>query len=315
MIRIGTQRLGQLLDAPSLIRALEQAFARETTVPARHSFTIDASIESPGTMLLMPAWQSGRYVAVKLVTVFAGNATRSLPTVQGAVLLFDASTGTPLASMDGAELTLRRTAAASALAAKYLARADATRLLMVGTGQLAPHVITAHASIRPIREVRIWGRDQTKARQLAQRFARASFDAQPVESLQEAMASADIISCATLANEPLVHGEDLAPGQHLDLIGAFTPAMREADTEAVRRAAVYVDTYDGALVESGEIVQALRANAITRDHIRGEMAELVRGTVPGRTGTEQITLFKSVGTAIEDLAAAELAYARSIAAR
>jgi ornithine cyclodeaminase/alanine dehydrogenase-like protein (mu-crystallin family) len=310
MLVIDAAMLARSLDPAALVAALDEAFRGETAAPPRQHHHIPVGAGAGGTLVMMPAWRVGGHIGIKIATVFGDNAARGLPSVQATVMLLDATTGTPVAMVDGTELTLRRTAAASALAARYLARADASRLLMVGTGQLAPHVIAAHASVRPIREVRVWGRDPGKAQRVADRFEPAAFDVTVAERLGDAVGWADVISCATLSAQPLVHGRDLRPGQHLDLIGAFTPAMREADTEAVRRAELYVDTYAGALAESGELVQALEAGAIRRSDIRGDLHELATGTAPVRSGPDAVTLFKSVGTAIEDLAAAELAVRR-----
>jgi ornithine cyclodeaminase len=202
---------------------------------------------------------------------------------------------------------LRRTAAASALASRYLSREDSKKLLMIGTGSLAPHLIAAHATVRAIDEVAIWGRRKAAAMQIAERVAATVSNVSVSENLEEAIAAADIISSATLAVDPLIRGDWLRPGQHVDLVGAYRPDMREADTAALVRASVYVDTYTGALAEAGEIVQALKSNSLTRDRISGELRELATGKVSGRCDSQQITLFKSVGTALEDLAAAELA--------
>jgi ornithine cyclodeaminase len=222
--------------------------------------------------------------------------------------LFDADSGAPRAILDGNELTLRRTGAASALAAKYLAPAGARRLLMVGTGELAPHVILSHAQVRPLEAVRIWGRRKEKAREVADALgAEPGFSIEICDDLESGVAWADIVSCATLSQTPLIDGRWLHPGQHLDLIGAFRPDMREADDLTITRAELYVDTRAGALSEAGELVQSLAAGVIQPADIKGELSELVRGTIPGRSDPSAITLFKSVGTAIEDLAAAELA--------
>ena len=211
--------------------------------------------------------------------------------------------------LDGTALTLRRTAAASALAASYLARADSAVHLMVGTGALAPHLIAAHRAVRPIRETRIWGRDPDKAAALAASLAASGTAAIAVLDLAEAAATADIITCATLSPEPLVRGAWLKPGAHLDLVGSYRPDMRECDDDAVRRARIFVDT-DAALHEAGDIVQPLRSGVLTRERIAGDLSGLVRGSCDGRRGADEITLFKSVGTALEDLAAAELAVSR-----
>jgi ornithine cyclodeaminase len=266
---------------------------------------------SGGTLLLMPAWEPGRSMGVKIATVFPDNAKIGSPAVFASYFLMSAETGVPVAVLDGTELTVRRTAAASALASKFLSRADSSRLLMVGTGNLAPHLIHAHATARPIEAVVIWGRRQAAAENLAEQLAGASFSVEVAADLDSAIAGADIISCATLASSPLVHGAMLEKGQHLDLVGAFRPDMAEADTEALRRARIFVDTREGAMAEAGDILQAIQDGAITEADIQGELSELAGGNVEGRSADSEITLFKSVGTALEDLAGAELAMKNS----
>ncbi len=302
----------RLLDFPSLIDAMRAMFRDGCEVPARHHHSVAAATAegTPGTLLLMPAWQAGRALGIKIVTVFPDNALRSLPAVYGTYLLLDAATGAPVALIDGTALTLRRTAAASALAAGFLARPESAIHLMVGTGALAPHLVRAHAVARPIRQTRIWGRDPEKAAALAARLRGAGIAAAPEVDLEAAAGAADIITCATLAREPLIRGAWLRPGTHLDLVGGFTPAMREADDAAIARASVYVDT-DAALREAGDIVQPLRSGHLARERIVGDLFGLARGSCPGRRDPAEITLFKSVGTALEDLAAAELAVRRA----
>ncbi len=317
---IGGDDIHGLLDFPSLIDALRTMFQGGCEVPLRHHHRIaPATAEStPGTLLIMPAWQAGRSLGIKIVTVFPDNARLpanglgSLPSVHGTYLLLDAATGMPVSLLDGTALTLRRTAAASALAADFLARPDSAVHLMVGTGALAPHLAAAHRAVRPIRETRIWGRDPTKAAALAARLEAAGIAASPVPELAEAVAAADIVTCATLAREPLVHGAWLRPGTHLDLVGGYTPEMREADDEAIVRARVYIDT-DAALREAGDIVQPLRSGHLAPERIVGDLFDLARGICPGRREAGEITLFKSVGSALEDLAAAELVVSRASA--
>ena len=178
---------------------------------------------------------------------------------------------------------------------------------MVGTGALAPHVIESHAVVRPISAVRIWGRRVAAAHAVAQALSGQAFGVEAVEDLQAAVGWADIISCATLSDRPLVRGAWLRPGQHVDLIGAFTPAMREADDEALQRASIHVDTRAAALLESGELIHAISNGSITAASIRGDLTDLTRGSSGGRSSAAEITLFKSVGCALEDLAAAQLA--------
>ena len=296
------------LDFPRLIERLADAFRAESAVPLRHHHQIAVPGAAAGTLLLMPAWTLGGQLGIKLVTVFPDNRLRSLPTVLASVMLLSAETGVPLALVAGRALTVRRTAAASALAARYLARADAAHLVMVGTGALAPALIAAHATVQPIRQVTVWGRDPAKARALAARLTLPGVALAAAEDLAGAVRCADIVCCATLSQVPLVAGDWLAPGAHLDLVGGFTPSMRETDDGAIRRAEVFVDTRAGATQEAGDIVQPLANGVLTIDAIRGDLYDLARGRVPGRTSRDEITLFKSVGCALEDLAAAQLAF-------
>ena len=298
------------LDFASLVERLRQAFRRDIVVPLRHHHTVETPQGVDATLLLMPAWQTGRHIGIKMVTIFPGNAERGLPAVMGAYLLLDGETGSPLAMIDGPMLTARRTAAASALAASYLARPDCERLLMVGTGTLAPQLILAHAAVRPIRNVLVWGRTEDKAAKLAKRLNRSDFRVQHTTDLEDAARGAHIISCATLSAEPLIAGEWLQNGQHLDLVGGFRPDMRETDDTAIRRARVFVDTRAGACKEAGDIVQPLESGVLDPDDIAADLFELTRGERAGRRFYDQITLFKSVGTAIEDLAAAQLTIER-----
>ena len=303
---IGAAEVEAALDYRQLVERLRQMFRTGCAVPLRQHYTVPTDGESDATLLLMPAWQVGHHIGIKLVTVFPDNVKLSLPSVMGAYLLLDAKTGMPLALIDGPSLTLRRTAAASALAARYLAREDCERLLMVGTGALAPHLILAHAAVRPVCNVLVWGRDPAKAKRLARRLDRSDFRVVATTDLEGAARGAQIISCATMSREPLIRGDWLQPGTHLDLVGGFTPEMREADDVAVAKARVFVDTREGAMAEAGDIVQPLADGVIGADDIAGDLFDLTRGNRAGRRFYDQITLFKSVGTALEDLAAAQL---------
>lgn len=308
---IAASEVEAALDYPSLVERLRQAFRRDIDVPLRHHHDVEVTGGNAATLLLMPAWQVDRHIGVKMVTVFPDNGERSLPAIMGIYVLLDGKTGSPLALIDGPKLTVKRTAAASALAASYLARQDAERLLMVGTGALAPELIMAHAAVRPICNVLIWGRNPQKAEKLAGRLNRRDFRVDWTDDLETAARGAHIISCATLSTEPLIRGAWLQAGQHLDLVGAFRPDMRESDDAAMRRARVFVDTRAGAGKEGGDIVQAIKSGALTPDDIAGDLVEMTRGERSGRRYYDQITLFKSVGTAIEDLAAAQLVYERA----
>lgn len=302
--------LRQSLDYPSLIDAIDAMFRDGCTSPVRHHHSIDTPHGLNPTLLLMPAWRQGDIIGIKIITVFPENGEQGLPAVMGSYMLINGVNGLPLAMLDGPELTARRTACGSALASRYLSREDSSTLLMVGTGVMAPHLIRAHASVRPIKKVKIWGRNADKSAALADALAGEAFSVEPVSDLEAAVGDVDIITCATLSREPLVKGAWLKPGQHLDLVGAFTPEMREADDACLQRARVYCDTRTGAATEAGDLVQPLASGAITQDDIIGDLFDLVAGSCEKRQSTEDITYFKSAGTALEDLAAAKLAYDR-----
>jgi len=305
--------LASSLPYGGLIDAIETAFRKDAVVPDRVHHKVRVPGYPDATLLLMPAWRSGEFLGVKIATIHPGNAQMNLPAVNASYLLLNAGTGEPVAILDGTELTLRRTGASSALASKYLSRADAAVFLMVGTGKLAPHLIAAHAAVRDFDEVLIWGRRPGAAAELAATLTATllpgPFALTVADDLEQAVRRADIVCCATLATDPLIRGKWLRPGQHLDLVGAFRPDMSEADTEAIVRADVYVDTLAGATAEAGEIVQAMQSGLLQPGDILGDLFSLTRGTCPGRESDDAITLFKSVGNALEDLAAAELATA------
>jgi ornithine cyclodeaminase len=295
------------LPFPALINSLDAMFRSGAEAPTRHHHAIDVPGEPQATLLLMPAWVPGRYMGVKMVSVFPGNTLRGLPSIYGSYLLSSAVTGELLAIIDGGELTARRTAAASALASRYLSRADSATLLVCGTGRLSFNLIEAHSAVRPITKVMIWGRDADKAAALVRRAANLGLDASVADDLEQAASGADIISCATLSETAVISGAWLKAGAHLDLIGAFKPSMRESDDEAVRRSRIFVDTRAGALSEAGDIIQPIRAGIISAEDIVADLAELAGGIHSGRKSDAEITLFKSVGASLEDLAGAILA--------
>jgi ornithine cyclodeaminase len=303
---IGAAETRRALPFDALIPALRAAFAADATVPERHHHHIHGP-NGDGVLLLMPAWNAGM-LGTKIATVFPGNSGRGLPSVYSTYLLADAATGAPLALLDGNEITTRRTIAVSALAASFLAREDAADLLVVGAGRIAALAAAAFAAVRPIRRVAVWNRDGAKAELLATELCAAGFEAAAAASLEVAAARADIITCATPSTAPIIHGDWLRPGTHLDLIGSFTPAMREADDTCFARGRIYVDTRD-ALVEAGDLTGPIAAGVITPDDIRGSLVDLCTGRIAGRASDDEITVFKSVGTALADLTAATLVYA------
>jgi len=290
------------LAFPALIAALERQFVEGCEVPARHVHAVGDAL----TSLVMPAWQPGRFFGLKVVNVAPGNAARGLPGLFATYQLFDATTGAPLAAIDGGELTARRTAGASALAASRLARADARRQLIVGAGRVGSLLAPAMRAVRAIDDVMVWSRDPAAAARLAASLVADGHPARAVADLAPAVASADIVSCATLAGEPLIRGEWLAAGAHLDLIGGFTPAMREADDACFAGAHVWIDTAE-ALAKAGDLLHPIASGALRREDVRGTLADLCAAPPPARDAAAH-TVFKSVGTALEDLAAAVLVY-------
>ncbi len=289
-----------------LIEALRKAFSSKITAPERVQHTIKNKNGSDATLLLMPAWKIGEHIGIKIVSVFPENTTNNMNAVHANYFLVNANDGKPVAVMDGTELTLRRTACASALAADYLVNKNVDTLLMIGTGNLAPHMIKAHCVVRNYSRILIWGRNEEKAERLALSLNIKDKEILAKNDIKEALNVADVISCATLTQKPLIMGDWIKPGQHLDLVGAFTPDMAEADSKAIAKSKVVVDTYEGALSESGELINALKEGRIKKEHILSDLRELVLEEKNIRKDSNDITLFKSVGTALEDLAAAEL---------
>ncbi|GJM91314.1 hypothetical protein PR202_ga07676 [Eleusine coracana subsp. coracana] len=282
-VYIDAAALHSLLPFPSLISHLRAGLAHPELsagiqCPQRVSFPLPTAPSA--ALLLMPSWCSHPtlpYLALKAVTSFPSNSPR-LPSVHAAVSLFSSATGAPLASIEGSALTLRRNAAVSALAASLIASPAKSAALMARLREAHPGLAVEEAG-----------------------------------GMDEAVAAADVVSCATGSTEPIVRGALLRPGAHLDLVGSFTPAMRECDDEALRRGRVFVD-FEAAMEEAGELVGAFQRGVLRREDVAGTLAELAAGTVQGRRGDDEITVFKSVGTAVVDLLAAQLAYETHIAA-
>jgi ornithine cyclodeaminase len=291
-----------------LIAALRERFATGCTVPGRQTHQIPGASGPGMTTLIMPAWVVGGCYGVKIVNVAPGNVQRGLPGLHATYLLHDATTGVPLALMDGDTITARRTAAASALAACWLARPQARHLLVVGAGRVARLLPQAYRCVRPIQRVSVWARRPEAALACAAALRGEGFEAAAVKDLAGAVGAADIISCATLSNDPLVQGAWLRPGSHLDLIGGFTPVMREADDACFSGASVYVDTEE-ALAKSGDLLGPMSRGVLSAADVRGTLASLADGSAPGRDSDHERTVFKSVGTGLEDLAAAMLVMA------
>jgi ornithine cyclodeaminase/alanine dehydrogenase-like protein (mu-crystallin family) len=309
MLIFTNQQLESTLPYSALVQQLHAAFCENITVPLRHHHQYDNPTEGvDSTLLLMPAWKSGEYLGVKIITVSPNNAKHKLPSIHGVYLLFNAHTGVPIAQMDAKILTSRRTAAASALASSFLSRKDSRTLLMVGTGALAPCLIEAHATVRPIEKVLVWGRNFAKAQQVVSTLNLPNLDIQPIEKIEMGIAEADIISCATLSEQPLVFGKYLKVGQHLDLVGSFKPNMREVDNVTIQKATVFVDTLEGATKESGDILSPLQSGILKIEDIQADLFGICQQDIFCRKNDAEITLFKSVGHALEDLAAARMVF-------
>lgn len=316
MLVLARADVERLLAPGDVIAAVESAFVAagrgRATVPPRTGLAAGED----GVLLVMPAALrdagGGAGLGAKLVSVYERNRERGHPTLHAVYVLLEGATGRPLAVLEATFLTGIRTGATSALAARLLARPTAGRVVCFGAGAQARWQLECLAAVRPVREVTVVGRDPRRAKAFAGMMAeRLGVPVAVADDPRRAVREADLITCATTSRTPVVFGADLPPGCHLDLVGAFRPTDREADSEAVRRARVVVDTYAGALEEAGDLLIPLKEGAITRDHIVAELSEVVTGARPGRRGDDDITLFKSVGWALEDLATARLAYERA----
>lgn len=303
---IDQQFIEKKTDFSDLIEALRAAFALgDVIVPMRHHHEFpNPDVGTDTTMLLMPAWSAGESAGVKFVTISPANVRFDLPAVQGIYIFLDAVTGSVRAMLEAKSLTAKRTAAASALASSYLSRSDAKSMLMIGTGALSTNLVRAHTSVRPIQNVFVWGRSFDTASAVCDQLRNETFDVEPIKAIKDRLSDVDIVSAATLSPNPLIRGELLVPGQHIDLVGSYQQDTREADNETIRRASVFVDTYQGGLTESGDIVIPLRENVIKESDVRADLFQLCAEEKTGRETNDEITVFKSVGHALEDLAAA-----------
>lgn len=304
------QEIADLLPYPDLIIALQQAFEQGGETPLRHSHSVKNENGTDNLLLLMPCWQQGDMLGIKMVMVCPDNHKQNLESVRSTYILSDANTGENLALMDGDELTARRTACASALASSYLSNPASDKMLMIGTGKIASHLIHAHSAIRDLKEIYVWGRNMKNAEKLANTLNK-ELDASicAVQSPDKCANICDIISCATMSSEPVLKGEWLNSNkqQHIDLVGAYTPDMREADNDVVTSCDIYVDTYEGALAEAGDIIAPIKNGIISRSDVLSELSEMIKPDFKLKK-PRRSTMFKSVGTALEDLAAAKLAF-------
>lgn len=311
MIHISAEQIENANQFSSLVEALKCGFQNALETPMRHHHDFANPVEQKdSTLLLMPSWEAGKNLGVKVVTVSPNNGRYGLPSIQGVYLLFDAHQGQPKALLDGKTLTVKRTAAASALASSYLSKSDSKSLLMVGTGALSTNLIKAHCSQRPIEKVWVWGRSVEKAQAIVDQIKLPNISIEAVENLDQYIPEADIISCATLSPTPLIKGALLREGQHLDLVGSYKKDTREADDDVIKKGSLFVDTFQGGLKESGDVVIPLQTGLISEKDVLADLHLLTKLEHSGRSSENEITVFKSVGHASEDLMAANYFYTK-----
>lgn len=308
MRTIDNETIDQVLNYDKMLEALYKIFISKFTMPVRHHHFYNTPDSAENALILMPAW-TDKYLGCKQVIVAPKNAEQHLPAIHALYTLFNAETGVPLAQMDATKLTSVRTACASALAAKYLARENAENLLVIGSGSVAYHLAQAHSSVRNYKHIEVWARNTDKAQALLDCLKEQGFtNVFLAKDLQTAIQKADVISSATLSKEPIIKGEWLKPGVHLDLIGSHTPKTREADDEVIRRSTIYADSREGALHETGELAIPIASGLLDPKDVQADLVELCKANKLARKNNEEITLFKSAGLAIEDLAAALMVY-------
>ncbi len=304
--------INQNSDYPELIAELETGFSNNNLLipPRIHQNYPHRSGGEDATLLMMPAWNKMGNSGVKIVTVNPQNHSKNLPSIQGTYVFFDSETGVLKAILDAKALTAKRTAATSALASSYLSKIDSSSMLMIGNGALAPELIRAHMAVRPIKDIFLWGRNQRKSAAIKDLLAEEGIHIQTIVKIDNYIGSVDIISSATLSPTPLIFGNMLNVGQHVDLVGSYKPTMRESDDELMRRSKIYVDALESGLRESGDIFLPLQDGVISKSDILGDLFGLCTKKVSGRRDNTDITTFKSVGHALEDLIAAEYFYSK-----
>jgi len=305
MLVIEASEVHQVMNFKELIPAIEQTFAGDHGMPQRNVFCLDKNSDHSDAFAVLPAWNS-KAIGVKAFTYFPDNAPKGFDSLYSKILMFKRETGEPLALVDGTSVTYWRTAAVSALGSKYLAREDSSRLLICGTGNLAPYMALAHASVRPITHIDIYGRNLAKAEKVADeiRQQRPEITVNTITDVEDAARQADIISCATGASEPIILGKWVKPGTHTDFVGNHAPNRRECDSELITKSCVFVDSRLNVLNEAGELLIPIAEGVFSADNVKAELAQLACSEHSGRQNEEEITVFKTVGTALSDLAGA-----------
>lgn len=287
---------------PTLVEHLRLAFAKDQVhVPNRHHHNYKSGSEE-NTLLLMPAWQEGNDLGIKIVTVNPNNGPTNLATIQGTYLLMDANTGIIKAELEAKSLTNKRTAASSALASKYLSNPQSSKMLIMGNGALLPDMIRAHSSVRPISKIWVWGRDNNKVNKKIESFDFDEIEIVAIKDFEEIIKEVDIVTCITSSVKPLLNKKHLNEGQHIDLVGSYKPNMQEADAEIFRYTSTFMDTANACL-ESGDLLIPLQSGILQKDQIK-DLSYLCKTSQLARKDEKEITVFKSVGYALEDLVAA-----------
>lgn len=299
---VDADEIRRVLTFPLLVAGMEAAHRRPKID------IVDASLgNEAGYYFGRHAVDPGRLMASKIITSFPENLAKNIPAVQAVCVVFDGANGSPLAVLDGTEITYWRTAADSAHGAKILARRDASTLLVVGAGGMSRRLVHAHLSVRPsLQRVMIWNRTMERAKEVAADLKHEGIEALVAGDLDEATREADVITACTRAHEPLIKGENLKPGTHLDLVGGYTPQTREADDEAARRSLVFVDRKESAFHGVGDILQPIASGVIKESDVLGDLYDLAGGKVAGRRSPYDITFFKNAGGGHLDLMTCEV---------
>ncbi len=310
---IDAETVHNALNFPELISELRETFSKPAGMPQRQVFNLDEGSSHSDAFAVLPSWND-KTIAVKAFTYFPGNSTKNseLESLYSKIMIFDRKTGVPQALVDGTSVTYWRTAAISALGADFLARENSSKLLVFGTGRLASFMALAHASIRPITKISIWGRDPRKAEDIVKiiKLARPDIEVDVCDDIESSVKQADIISCATGSPSPLFKSEWVQAGTHTDFVGNHNHDRRECDTGMVLKASVFVDSKINVFAEAGELLLPVTEGAYSLDSVVGELAQLCNGQIKGRQNADEITLFKTVGTALADLVGAQLVYSQ-----
>ena len=307
MINLSAEVLSKHQKYIKIITEIKKSYKKSFKVPPRVIHEIKNKI-NPGNLFIMPAWENDKYIGVKVSTSFPSNTKINKPSIHGRYILFSSKTGIALAVIDGAELTAIRTVASAALATSILSRKDASSMLIVGTGKLASKIPFFYRSVRSIKTFYVWGRNFYKAKKLCDYFKKKKINAIPVKNINEVSKIVDIISCVTPSKKSLVLGKDVSKGCHIDLVGSFNTSMRESDDNLIKRGRVFFDNKEGGFKEAGDVLIPLKKKLISKSHIKGDFYDLIQGRIKGREHDQQVTIYKSVGDALQDYCIARYFY-------